>query len=365
MNGVTGQRLPFKKTDKGPMGTYVVYDQLQDVFANAKISINHTSPSSLFKYVFEQGQAYFIVSPMVDLMDGEIDAIKRFVNNGNVLFISTYFLDKDLEEWMGVKIERNFSDKDSISVYDTDKEEYIRFYLGSMLNGYIAKYDSAAPGMKVLGKFGGKVNCISFKIGSGYVVLQTQPFMFSNYHLIKKKTKAYPEILFSSLPGPLETIYWDEYTKGSNNGEMAPLKFVMSQPPLKNAFLWSLAALVLLVLFAFNRMQRVLKLSEPLVNSSLDMVKTVSDMYYFGRRNEVMAKKKIAHWLEFLRTKYNIFTSLQPDMFWNAVEMRSGMQKEKVAELKVMVELYRNGDVRISDFDLIKLNNLVDSFYKS
>jgi len=102
-----------------------------------------------------------------------------------------------------------------------------------------------------------------------------------------------------------------------------------------------------------------------LSNSSLDMVRTVSDLYYFGKNNEVMAKKKIAHWLEFLRTKYNIFTSLPPEMFWNAVEMRSGMEKSKVDELRGMVELYRNGDVSMSDHHLIRLNNLIDSFYKS
>jgi hypothetical protein len=359
------QNYPFRKTDKGPKGTYVLYDQLVQLYPDASIEINHSSPSSKFKYNYQQSQGYFIVSPVVNFMDSELEALKRFVNNGNVLFISTYFPDEGINEWLGVTVERNINDKDSLSVFDFDKDEFADFYLGGMLNAFITKYDSTAPNVQVLGRYRNKVNCISFRIGEGYVVLHTQPFMLSNYHLIKKNTKAYSAILFSSLPGPLNTIYWDEYTKGTSNSETAPLKFLMSQPPLKNAFIWALAGLILLVLFSFKRRQRVIPLTEPLVNNSLDMARTVSDMYYFGKRNEVMAKKKIAHWFEFLRTRYNIFTSLPPEMFWQAVQMRSGMPEDQIAGLKEMVSLYRNGENRISDIDLIRLNNRIDSFYKS
>lgn len=358
------QNAWFRKTDKGPRGTYVLYDQLPQLFPDADLSINYSSPTAKFKYNYQSGQAYFIVAPYVELMDSELDAIKRFVDNGNVIFISTYFLDKEMAEWLGVSIYQNISGRDSVAVFDTDKSAFSNFYLGRAFNAYITKYDSTAPDLQILGRYNNKANCISFKIGGGYVVLHTQPFMLSNYHLIKKKTKGYAEILFSSLPGPVNTIYWDEYSKGGSRITQ-PLKFIMNQPPLKNAFLWALAGLLLLVLFSFKRRQRVIPVLTPLANTSLDMARTVSDMYYFGRRNEVIARKKIAHWLEHLRTKYNIFTSLSPEIFWQSVQMRSGMPEDKIAELRIMVEMFRNGDEKVSDIELIKLNNLIDNFYKS
>lgn len=341
-----------------------MYEQLPQLFPDADISINYTSPSAKFKYNYQQEQAYFIVAPYVELMDAELEGIKKFVDNGNTLFISTYMLDEETAAWLGVTLRQDITGRDSIAIFDGDRSSFSSFYLGRAFNAYITKYDADAPGTQILGKYQGRTNCISFKIGAGHVVLHTQPFMLSNYHLIKKKNKAYAEILLASIPGPVSTIYWDEYSKGGNR-VTKPLKYIMSQPPLKNAFFWGLAGLLLLVLFSFKRRQRVIPILTPLSNTSLDMARTVSDMYYFGRRNEVVAKKKIAHWLEHLRTKYNIFTSLPPDIFWQSVHMRSGMPEDKVAELRVMVEMFRNGDEKVSDIELITLNNLIDNFYKS
>lgn len=352
------------KTDKGPKGTFVLYDQLAELFPNAEIVINHGSPTSRFKYSYEDGQAYFIVAPTVDFMESEVEVIKRFVNNGNVLFISTYQLDQELADWLGVDLSHSFNYRDSTSIYDPVEDKWRSYPIGKAVNAFLVRIDSSAD-TKTIGKYGTKVNCIRRKMGSGYVILHTQPFMFSNYHLIKKKTKAYTEIVFSSVPHNINTIYWDEYSKGGSNSEMRPLKFLMSQPALKNAFLWALAGLILLVFFSFKRRQRVIPVTSPLVNNSLDMARTVSDMYYFGRRNEVMAKKKIAHWFEFLRTKYNIHTSLPPEIFWQSVKMRSGMAEESVTELRELVELFRNGDMQVSDVYLVRLNNLIDRFYKS
>ncbi len=339
------------------------------LFPAATLSITHSSPSSKFKYNYQAGQGYFIVAPYVDFSESELEVVKSFVQGGNVLFISAYFLGDELEKWLEVEFNHMFgsrNNKDSMLMLDKDFLNYPAFYLGPVWTSYISKYDSTLTDFQILSKYrSDHVSSISFKKGDGYVVLHAQPFMFTNYHLIKKRTKAYSELFFSSLPGPLHTIFWDEYSKSSTTREMQPLRYVMSQPPLRNAFWWALAGLIILVLFSFKRKQRVIPVLEPLVNNSMDMARTVSDMYYFSKKNEVMAKKKIAHWLEFLRTRYNILPGLAPEVFWQSVKMRSGMQGEKVEQLQVMFDKYRNGEEKISDMELIRLNNLIDSFYKS
>lgn len=346
-----------------------MYDQLQTLFPDAAISINHSSPSTKFKYNFQGSQGYFVVAPYVEFSKNEVESLKSFVGSGNVLVLSTYFLGNEIEEWLQVEFDPfiTFSSiPDSLGMLDLATGDFLQYYMGKGWAARITKYDSAATGLQILSRFSdSSISSISFKKGDGYIVLHTQPFMFSNYHLLKKRTKAYSELFFSALPGPLNTIIWDEYTKSAGSREMAPLKYIMSQPPLRNAFWWALAGLILLVFFSFKRRQRIIPVLEPLTNNSLDMARTVSDMYYFSRKNEVMAKKKIAHWLEFLRTKYNIFTNQTPEAFWQTVKMRSGMPDDKMEQLQVMFEKYRNGEERISDIDLIKLTNLIDSFYKS
>jgi hypothetical protein len=361
--------IPFRKTDKGPYGTYVLYDQISFLFPNADISISHEAPAEKLKYSSQQSRGYIAIAPYIEYSKKDIAAFDNFLRQGNVLILSAFMLDEEVEKWLNVKLGINYTNnkKDSINIFDTDSANYLSFSTGKVFNSYIAKYDSSASGMQVFGRSGnGMPNFICFKKNNGLVVIHTNPYMFSNYHLIKKKTKNYTEVFFSSLPGPLNSVIWDEYTKQTSGYDnFSALSFIMNQPALRSAFWWAFAGLLLVVFFSFKRRQKIIPVLTPLTNNSVDMVRTVSDMYFYSHRNEVMAKKKIAYWLEYLRVKYNIFTNHSPDAFWQTVKLRSNISDDKISSLRIMVETYRNGDERISDVDLIKLNNLIDSFYTS
>jgi hypothetical protein len=358
----------FRKTDKGPYGTYVLYDQLPWLLPNSIATINYNAPAEKLKFTYKRGIGYIVIAPYIRFSEEDIKAFDNFLEQGNILVLSTYFLDAEMEKWLNVKVDITMlaPPRDSIKIFDMDHSDYGQFHSGKFFQSYISRYDSSASNLQILGKYSnGMINFICFKKANGFVVLQTQPYMFSNYHLIRKRTKAYSEIFFSSLPGPITSVIWDEYTKSSSglSSEFSALGFIMKKPPLRNAFWWAFAGLLLVVFFSFRRRQRIIPALPPLSNNSLDMVRTVSDMYFFSHRNEVMAKKKIAHWLEFLRVKYNIFTTQSPDAFWQTVKMRSNISDEKMAALRTMVETFRNGDQPITDTELIHLNNLVDSFY--
>lgn len=363
-----GAKDVFRKTDKGPYGTYVLYDQLPSLLPGAIASISYNSPADKLKFSFKRGQGYIVIAPYIRFSGEDIKAFDNFLEQGNILVLSTYFLDSEIENWLNVKVDVTMlaPPRDSIKIFDMDHSDYSQFHSGKFFQSYISRYDSSADNLQILGRYSnGMINFICFKKANGFVVLQTQPYMFCNYHLIKKGTKAYSEIFFSSLPGPITSLIWDEHMKSSGglSSEFSGLGFIMKKPALRNAFWWALAGLLLVVFFSFKRRQRIIPVLPPLTNNSLDMVRTVSDMYFFSHRNEVMAKKKIAHWLEFLRVKYNIFTTQSPDAFWQTVKMRSSISDEKMAALRTMVETFRNGDQPITDTELIHLNNLVDSFY--
>lgn len=355
----------FRKTDKGPYGTYVLYDQLPSLIPHAPITVNYQSPGSKFQFGYNHGAAFVAVASYLHYDEQDIKGLKNFLTQGNVVVLSTYFLSDAMEKWLNVKLDvRMGAGNDSIKIFDLDSGYSHRYPSGRFFRSYISKFDSAASELQMFGTYdNGDVNFICFKKENGYVVLQTQPYMFSNYHLMRKKTEAYSEVFFSSLPGPIDMVIWDESAKAGSNEEFSALSFIMKHAALRNAFWLAFLALVLLVLFSFKRRQRVIPVIQPLSNTSLDLVRTASDMYYYSRRNEVMAKKKISHWLEFLRVKYNVFSSLTPDAFWQTVRSRSDINDERMHRLRLLVEKYRDGDERISDSELLELNDLIDSFY--
>jgi len=358
----------FRKTDKGPYGTYVLYDQLPNLMPGSTLTINYGAPAKKLQSLeYQSGAGFIAVASQLDYDDEDISAFNDFLDRGNVLVFSAYFFSDEMLDWLNIKmgLKIDITGRDSVQIFDMDSAFFTPFHGGKFYNSCITAYDSSATDLQLLGKYNsGELNFISFKKRNGYVVIHTQPYMFSNYHLIRKKTEAYTEIFFSSLPGPITKLIWDEQSKGSSGADgFSALGFIMKNPPLRTAFWWALAGLLLVVFLSFKRRQRIMPEKEVFTNNTLDMVRTVSDMYFYGHRNEVMAKKKIAHWMEYLRVKYNVFSTVAPDAFWQTVQMRSNISKEKISRLRVLVDQFKDGHHSVTDHELIELNHLIDSFY--
>lgn len=368
------QRLPrftLKKTDQNIFGTYVLYDRIQDFFPYAKLETNHKSVNEFLRYNNSKNTALVFITPSFELQKEEISRLDDFLERGNVIVISSYYIDDAVQKWLDVTVTPNLFmstqydfKKDSVSFWNSDTYDYNRFPTGRAMSSTV-KYKDSTVEEDVLGYNNEEdINCVLIEKNGGYVMLQTQPYMFTNFHLLNKKTKAYTELFFSSMPGPVYNIIWDEYSKGSGKGEDSPLKFVMKNPALRAAFWWGIAALLLLVFMGFKRRQKAIKTVEPITNTTVDMVRTISDLYFYSHSNKVMAKKKIAHWLEHLRTNYNINQGQGMEVFWNDVKKRSVLNETDFITLQKFVTRYRNGDVSPSDNDLIQLTILLDSFYK-
>ncbi len=59
------QNLPFRKTDKGPYGTYVLYDQLPVLFPDATLSFCYHIPYQLLQLLY-----FFCCKYSIQLCDG-------------------------------------------------------------------------------------------------------------------------------------------------------------------------------------------------------------------------------------------------------------------------------------------------------
>jgi len=195
----SAKRTPFKKTDKGPFGTYVLYDQLPVLFPDATIKTNYSSPQNFLNKNMYGTNAYFIVGIYAGFSDKSLEALKDFIEKGNVVFISAYFLDDELEKWLGVKMNYNFYDanrKESTGIWNSDSLDYDYFNIGHGSVAFLS-YDSVNTDYSVYGRDDkGRANCISIKKGSGFVVIHSEPYMFSNYHLIKKALRHIVKFFF-------------------------------------------------------------------------------------------------------------------------------------------------------------------------
>jgi hypothetical protein len=112
-----------------------------------------------------------------------------------------------------------------------------------------------------------------------------------------------------------------------------------------------------------KRKQRIIPVIEPLRNTTLDFVDIVGTLYYQAGNHKNIADKKITFFLEYIRSSFQVKTTLYDDIFIERISNLSGVDKQKVHDL-----FYYFSDITfkqsITQQQLLKLNKMIEDFYK-
>jgi hypothetical protein len=198
------------------------------------------------------------------------------------------------------------------------------------------------------------------KYGLGKIYFHTQPQVFTNYHLLSGNIE-YASKVLSYLP--IRKTVWDNYYKPYRFINQSPMRYVLSQPPLQSAYYLMLLTLLLYFVVESKRRQRVITVLKPLVNRSLQFVKTIGSLYFNQKNNTDLARKKIIYFKEFLRERYYLSTISLTEEYVVLVSKKSGLPIDMVQSLFEIMELYQTTPA-VSDHGLIDLNRRMELFYK-
>ena len=112
-----------------------------------------------------------------------------------------------------------------------------------------------------------------------------------------------------------------------------------------------------------KRRQRIIPVIEPVRNTTLDFVETVSSVYFSQHDNNSIAKKKIQFWLEYIRQRYYIPTQNLDDNFVQQLQRKSGASKELIETIIRNVQR-AEAQPKITDDLLVQLTGSIDTFYQ-
>lgn len=385
-NHKLNKRVTLWRKDKMAYGTWFAYENLKSVFPDSRITLSEISPTS---YGFDSSseesykdivsevphkKAYIIVAPFVVPDQSEWNAIMDFVGRGNHVFISAlYFGDSLLGS---LKISQHqpgpalFHDMDSlrVSVNAPVTNDSLSFeYPGSGLTSYATSIDSQYT--TILGRDrSGHPNFVRLTYkGGGSLYLHFAPLALSNFFLLHKDNHAYYENIFSYLPSSVREVKWDDYFRyhrfGDNGGAYSALQYILSIRPFRWAFWLILLLLLLIYLIESKRRQRLIAAIAPLRNSSLDFVKTIGRLYFQRRDNQNLALKIVAHFLDHVRTRYNLPTNALDDEFTDRLSYKSGVDKKQLTEIVESIKDIQLGGI-VSDEYLLAFNRKMEQFYK-
>ncbi len=359
--------VTLSKNDKIPYGGFAVYTLLKDFFQQSSISSYRTPIYDQINNSDKTNTAYFVISPTFDPSAADMEELKSYIRNGNYLFVSANAFRQSFLDSLKIatKTRYSFSQNDSTSINFVNpslKSAKDYTFFKTTIDQYFSKIDTAYT--VVLGVDDHhQPNFIKVAYGEGAIFIHANPVCFSNYFLLHNANASYPAKALSYIPKNISNIYWDEYYKAGREGAATPLRFFLSNEYLRWALRLALFGMILYVLFQMKRRQRIIPVIEPLRNSTVDFVQTVSGVYFNEKDNNSIADKKVNYFLEFVRTRFNLPTHELNEDFTEQLSRKSGVEKEYVAELmKLFSRIGKEHNV--SDRLLLLLDNQIDHFYK-
>lgn len=361
----------YSATDKIPFGSYILYDLLPEAFPNQETLTNN---DPIFESEIETNTSNWIfINADFALDEFETEILNNKIGKGDVAFISARQISGAFADSLNLTITNSFpfidpqaTSLDSLisnSVNFTNKN--IRKVGGwnfprTLTESYITSFDTSRT--TILGyNAKNQVNYIKIYSGDGYYLIHTNPFLFTNYYLRDTERYDYTFKALSYLNGG--AILWDEYYKAGRLSFSSPLQFVISNPNLKWAWFIGLFGMIAYLLFNGRRIQRIIPIIKPPINSSIDFAQTIANLYLNNGTHKDILEKRVIFLFEYIRTNLHIQTDELSEPILANIASRSGIEVEEIIQLFMLIELLRSKE-EISEKELKRITERIDRFYK-
>lgn len=358
-------RESYTSFDKIPLGTYILHNEIKS-FYNSVENVNRDPFEFLSCEKTENHSAYFFLNNDLFFDDRQTEKLLEYASEGNIVFISARSIGGNLSDTLKVKTDVNYQFKEeeiypqfynknlkSDSLYQYKKTTYKSRFLeiDTLKTTALGYYKDAKNPEKSL-------NYISIPYGKGKFLIHTLPEAFSNYYMLKNNEQ-YAAGVLSYIN--TDKIYWDEYLKSGRKVVTSPMRFVLSQEALIWAYYILMCGLLIFVIFQGKRKQRIIPVIEPLKNSSVEFTKTIGSLYFQHSDYSNIIAKKIAYFLEQIRSRYYLNTQNLSEDFIKSLSIKSGKNEEEIRKLIHFIN-YLKGKPTHSEQDLAELNKQIDQF---
>ena len=361
----------YNETHKRPYGTYILYNELQNLFKESQVEDIRKTPYEYFNDLYDSEDStyltkgnYLFIDRFVDTDQVSSELLLNFSEEGNNIFISSNYPPEIFKDSLNFDVQNDFNlqGKAVLSFANNQfKNDSITIEKG-LNNIYISEVDSSITTVLGYQKFDSisRINFIKITYGKGNIFIHLQPAVFTNYQLLQKDNKKYAAAALSYLPE--DTLFYDSRNKSNKELGDSVMRYILKQPALKWAWFMALITLIFFMVFNAKRKQRVVKVIKPLENTTVAFTKTIGNLYYETKDHDNLIDKKITYFLEYIRRVYYLDTQLLDEKFIKFLSLKSGKNK---VETKKLIDLitYLRAKRECTENDLLRLNKSIEDFY--
>lgn len=365
-------RKTFNPADKIPYGTYVLHNELKNLY-NPTQEVTDVN-QSLYEFLkardssLDSSTALLFIGNDFNLSETGKNTLFSYVNRGGTVFISASWLGSVLYDqhinytrFNYYKIQAGFDKVTAtFSLYKyKDSAKYDKLENAKIFNA-LPKQNTTILGNAKLNETTA-ANFIQYKQGKGSFYLHLAPEVFSNYYVLNDTTFPIAMQSLQYLKG--KHIYWyDEYYDAEQSRSV--IRFILSKSALRWAWFLVLILLLIYIVFQSRREQRAIPIQLPEPNRSVDFAKTIGSLYYENGSPGNMVQKKIDYFLFGIRQRYRLDTEdvLDPK-FIRAIQQRTGINEIELKEFFGQVARVQ-GKEQFSEEDLKYINKIILQFKK-
>ena len=356
----------YSRFHRKPYGTQLVFERLADLFPEVRTISDPLYSTSRERYeqqVLEAPVNHVFVNSHFSPDVISTERLLSWVAAGDNVFIAadniqgpladSLHLDMGVKAWGG---EEDVSDIRFIGVPRI--AEGVFHFTRGFTGAHFTRYDtSRTHSLAVDG--GSHPVLLETAWGKGRIVLCSAPMAITNYNLLKDRNATFIAGALSVLPP--RTVFWDESYKVGRMEARTPLRYILSQTPLRWAWSLSLTLVVLYILVHARRQQRAIPIVVPPRNATRDLMHTVGRLYWHKHDHTDLARKMIAHFKEDVRQRTYLRTFAHDPATIDHLATKTGLSKEETSQ-RLNAIAQREADPRITENDLLKLSNELHEF---
>jgi hypothetical protein len=360
--------MTFAHEDKNPYGTFALRNALPDIFSGREISHSYKT-----LYEIKDSLALdniLIISGTFNADKEDTRVLLQHLEQGGSAFISAQYFWGHFSDTLKVSTYDYFFQ--SGQIYDRRDTSYLKLanaaldttqefqYRRDNIHNYFNRFDTTKTTVIARNDYNYPVT-IRMQVGKGNLILNSTPLIFSNICLLSGNNHELVAKTLSYLPH--NDINWTEYYHLGRMEVSTPLRFVLSNEPLRWAYYISIISLLLFIAFEMKRKQRIIPIIKPLANTTLEFVSTIGNLYYQRSDHKNIAEKRISFFMEQLRSKYWLNATQLDDTFITMLSKKSGNNEEDMRSLVNLIKSTRSKHSLTED-ELIEFNNKLENFYR-
>jgi hypothetical protein len=359
-------RVTLAHEDKNPYGTYALNELLPGII-KSDLKNSYLTLYEL-KDTLQARENILLLCSSFSPGKEDTEMLLTYAESGATLFISANDFYGPFADTLGLTTSDSFFEgENAFEQIDSgflhfvspvmDSTRQFQFKRGN-IHSYFSKLDSAEAAVIATNDFHQPVT-LRISKGKGAIILNSTPMVFTNIHLLNAENHEFASTLLSYLPQ--RNTYWTEYYHLGRMEVATPLRFILTNEPLRWAYYISIISLLLFMIFEAKRKQRIIPIIKPLANTTLEFISTIGNLYYQRGDHKNIAEKKIQFFFDQVRSQYMMSMQLRDEGFIALLTRKSGASEKTVREVVSIINHILTKE-KITAAELTDLNRSIEKF---